>query len=154
VQTAPTIDELVLPVSTPAPEPTTTPLPPSPTPEPAAAPAIAAVRVANLDGTSLKDGNQWRAQVTITVVDANNLPAANAVVSTSNNYVTYTENNSCTTNSSGQCIITSPKLGAKTNFATITVTNVSRGSDTYTPDKNADPDGDSNGTVIIVNRPN
>ena len=76
------------------------------------------------------------------------------MVSTANNYVTYTENGSCTTNSSGQCTITSPKLGDKTASAAITVTGIARGTDSYAPDKNTDPDGDSNGTVIIVNRPN
>ena len=60
---------------------------------------------------------------------------------------------SCTTNAVGQCTVTKTNIRNSVSSVTFSVTNVTGGSLTYTPAANHDPDGDSNGTTIIVNKP-
>jgi hypothetical protein len=64
-----------------------------------------------------------------------------------------TGNVSYTTNSNGVCSIT--KTGLKTSVASIalTVTNVTRSGLTYQSAANHNPEGDGNGTVIVVLKP-
>jgi hypothetical protein len=62
---------------------------------------------------------------------------------------TYT----CTTNTSGLCTVTKTGLSTKITSVTFTVSNVTKSSSTYQPASNHDPDGDSNGTVIVVPKP-
>jgi PKD repeat protein len=57
---------------------------------------------------------------------------------------------SCTTTDQGQCLITRTNLKMNIPEVTFTITNLSRGSDTYDPGSNDDPDGDSGGTTISV----
>ena len=59
---------------------------------------------------------------------------------------------SCTTNTSGVCSVTK-SLGNSVVSVTLTVTNATKTSFTYTAGANHDPDGESNGTVIVVSKP-
>jgi hypothetical protein len=132
---------------TPTPGPTATPVPPTPTPVPGGS-----MHVGDLDGTGNDLGNKWNATVVFTVHDGNENPVAGAVVSGS--WTSGTSGNgSCVTNASGQCSVTSSNLRNNTASATFTVTNVSHGSLTYQAGSNHDPDGDSNGTTIVVSQP-
>jgi len=131
---------------------TPTPLPTfTPTATPTAAPA-AALHVGDLDRSSVLAGTKWNGTVTIYVHDNNHQPVSGATV-----YGKWTNgatgNVSCATNSSGICSIT--KTGLKTTVASITftVTNITRTGLTYQSSANHDPDGESNGTVIIVSKP-
>ena len=111
------------------------------------------MHVSDLDGGSDPYGsNRWNATVTITVVDQDSNPVANAVVSGSwSNGVSGTGD--CQTDSSGQCSITRRFVRNTSSSVTFTVTNVNADGYSYDSGANGDPDGDSNGTVIVVNKP-
>ena len=139
------------PTATPTPEPTATPTPePTPTPPPSGD----TMHVGDLDGSSqwLGWGFKWRADVTITVHDANHNPVANATVNG-----TWSDpasgSDSCTTDASGTCTMSSAKLRSRTSSVTFTVDDVTHATLTYDPADNHDPDGDSDGTSITINRP-
>jgi len=131
--------------STPTPGPTSTP---TPTPEPGAP-----MHVGDLDATtSTSNGGKWNATVTITVHDSGDLPLANATVNGSWS-AGANGSGSCVTNGSGQCAITKNNINKNSSSATFSVTDVTASSYTYIAGDNHDPDGDSNGTAIIVTKP-
>jgi hypothetical protein len=69
----------------------------------------------------------------------------------------YSASDSCTTDASGWCGVTSPyvvKGGPSQGSMTWTVDDVTHATLTYAPGDNTDPDGDSDGTSITVNKPN
>ena len=109
------------------------------------------MHIGDLDGGSVSNGNTWSATVTITVHDSSENPLAGAVVSGvwSNG---ANGSGTCTTDASGQCSI-SRNVRNTSNSATFTVSNVTKGGFAYNPADNHDPDGDSNGTAITVNKP-
>ena len=108
------------------------------------------MHVGDLDGAVTNQGKTWTATVTITVDDSNYGPVANATVSGSwSNGGT----GSCTTNGSGQCAVPKSTIPKNTASVIFTVVNVTHPMLTYKSSDNHDPDGDSNGTTITVNRP-
>lgn len=148
------------PTNTPVPPtPTNTPVPPTPTntpapPTPTNTPAPGVVlHVGDLDRSSASaGGNRWNATVTITVHNASHAAVSGVTVSGSwSNGATGSS--SCTTNAAGQCSVT--KTGNRNNTAsvTFTVSNLTLSGATYNSGLNHDPDGDSNGTSIVVPRP-
>jgi hypothetical protein len=132
------------------PTPTNTPEPPPPTNTPVAGPTI---HVGDLDGSSATaTRNRWNATVTITVHDASEGLVSGATVS--GNWSNGGSGNaSCVTNASGQCSVT--LLDNKNNTASVAfnITNLSLSGYSYDSSANHDPDGDSNGTTIVVARP-
>ncbi|MFZ0544488.1 MAG: hypothetical protein WAM60_03585 [Candidatus Promineifilaceae bacterium] len=146
------------PEPTATPEPTSTPGPtatPSPTstPTPTATPGSGTViHVGDLDGSATIDGNRWSATVTITTLDAAGNPVANATVNGSwSNGANGSA--SCITDTLGQCSVTRNNIRGNRPSVTFTVTNVTAAGSTYNPGANQDPDGDSDGTVIVVLQP-
>lgn len=123
---------------------------PSPTPSPTPAPANS-VHVGDLDANPAANGARWNATVIVKVHDTFEAPLQGAVVSGawSNG---ATGNGSCTTGADGTCSITSSALKTSVSNVTFTVTNLSSGF-SYQSSNNHDPDGDSNGTVIVVSKP-
>jgi len=110
------------------------------------------MHIGDLDGLSTAQGTKWTATVTITVHDANHNPVANATVTGKwSNGATGTV--SCTTNSNGQCTVSKTGIRKGKSSVTFTVNNVTRATFTYVSANNHDPDGDSNGTRIIVHKP-
>jgi PKD repeat protein len=107
------------------------------------------VHIGDLDGATQRAANAWTATVTITVHDANHNAVAGAAVSGTWSPSTPA---SCTTNAIGQCSV-SLSVPNKTSSVTFTVSGVASGSATYKPANNHDPDGDSNGTGIILRKP-
>ena len=90
--------------------------------------------------------------VTITVHDANHNPVANATVNGAwSNGASGTA--SCTTNSNGQCTVNKSNISNGNHSVTFTVNNVTKAASTYTSASNHDPEGDSNGTRIVVAKP-
>lgn len=128
--------------------PTATPVPPTPTPT-----ALPSDHVGDLDGsTTPAGGGKWNATITIMVEDANHNPLVNATVSGVWS-AGASGSNTCVTNGSGQCTITKNNINKNSNSATFSVIEVTHATHTYTPGNNHDPDGDSNGTVITVIKP-
>jgi len=111
------------------------------------------LHVSDLDGSSTPNGsNRWDATVTITVVDQNGAPVSGAVVS-GNWSSGIGGSGDCQTNGAGQCSITRMFIRNTSSSVTFTVNNVNATGYTYNPGANSDLDGDSDGTVIVVNKP-
>jgi hypothetical protein len=132
------------------PSPTVTPtVTPTNTPTPMAANTM---YVGDLDGSSVQSGSKWNASVTIMVHDSNENSLANAVV-----YGQWTKgatgNTTCTTDTNGICTASKTGISTKSTGVTFTVTNVTQAGLTYVSSANYDPDGDSNGTSIVVSKP-
>jgi len=110
------------------------------------------LHIGDLDRSSTIASNKWNATVTIKVHNATEGLVASATVTGKwSNGVTGTV--TCTTNSSGICTVTKTGISTTTTSITFTVTNVTRSNFTYKSSSNHDPDGDSNGTVIVVLKP-
>jgi subtilisin-like proprotein convertase family protein len=144
------------PTDTPPPPPTNTPVPPTPTntpvpPTPTATPGATSLHVADLDGTSINNGGTWTAVVTILVVDNNGAPVQGATVS-GNWSNGATGSAVCVTDSSGTCDVAASDIPKKIKEVAFTVSDVDHATLTYNPAANTDPDGDSNGTTIVVIR--
>jgi hypothetical protein len=114
------------------------------------------MHVHDLDGQSWIIGsNRWRARVRITIRGPNEEPVPNATVtgawSAGNSVGQIT---TCITDSNGRCNLTSGRLSLTNNpTVTFTVTAVTHPVMQYAPFLNHDPDGDSNGTTIVISRP-
>jgi hypothetical protein len=115
------------------------------------APAVV-IHVGDLDGTKTAVRKSWTARVTITVHNASNGTVSGITVSGAWSGGT-TGTATCTTNTSGQCSVTSPSMNTKKTSVTFTVTNLAGSGYSYTSSANHDPDGDSNGTMITVTYP-
>jgi hypothetical protein len=150
---APTPEPIEPPAGEPTPEPTVE-TPVEPTNEPPAEPAPASIHVANLAGSSAAaNGNHWQATVVITVVDENQNPVAEATVAGSWS-LDPSAQVTCLTDENGQCSLTSGSLNQNQQESlTFTVTGISHATFVYDAADNADPDGDSDGTTITINKP-
>jgi subtilisin len=118
-----------------------------------AAPPPNPFHIGDLDGSGSNSGKTWTARVTIRVDTATHGPLSGVAVTGSwSNGATGTA--SCTTTSSGTCVVQITKL-ARASIASVrfTVTGATRTGYTYTPASNHDPDNDSTGTTIVVVRP-
>ncbi|UCC76408.1 MAG: hypothetical protein JSW37_13015, partial [Anaerolineales bacterium] len=94
----------------------------------------------------------WRAAVTIVVQDTDHNLAADVAVSGSWTGG-YSGSSTCTTGEDGACTVSSSFIWRGSPSATFTVYSLSHPALTYQPADNHDPDGDSNGSSIPVNRP-
>ena len=107
------------------------------------------MHVGDLDAAGVVSGSRWNATVTIRVHDANGNPLANVTV-----YGKWTNgtsgSSSCVTNASGYCTVTKTRLSPLRLSVAFNVTNLTRSSFTYLSSANHDPDGDSNGTSILI----
>lgn len=109
--------------------------------------------IGDLDRSSaLVTSTTWKATVTIRVHNASEQPLAGVKV-----YVKWsngtTGTTSCTTNTSGVCSVTKTSLSTSITSITLTITNATLASYTYTATANHDPDGESNGSMIVVPKP-
>jgi hypothetical protein len=114
---------------------------------PSSEPAPTTMHVADLDGSgvTLDSKGNWEATVTAIVLDADNGPVEGATVSG-----TW---GSCTTDGSGQCSSSSGRLKKNVSSTTFTVDDVTHATYAYNPNGNTDPDGDSDGTTIVISKP-
>lgn len=133
------------PTNTPEPTATSTPLPtPTNTPEP-----NGTMHIGDLDGSSTNNGRTWTAHVTILVVDSAGNPVSDAAVSGS--WSSGTNGSAaCVTDSAGRCTVSKSNIRKNIPDVTFTVTSADHSTLTYNAADNADPDGDSTGTTIIV----
>ncbi|MEJ2710412.1 MAG: Ig-like domain-containing protein [Anaerolineales bacterium] len=109
------------------------------------------LHVGDLDGSSVNNGATWQANVTVTVHDDQHNLLANATVSGAWSGGA-SGMASCTTDGSGQCSVLSQNVPKKTGTVTFSVTDVTHASLTYDSSANHDPDGDSDGTTIVVSK--
>jgi subtilisin family serine protease len=157
VTSVPSNTPTVLPTFTFTPVPTNTPtvLPTftkTSTPTSTATVALSAFHIGDLDGSSAPSSSTtWKATVTIYVHNASEAPLSGVKVN-----VTWTNgatgSASCTTNSNGYCSVSKTLSTSKTSV-TLSVTSATRSSYTYNASANHDPDGDSNGTMIVILKP-
>jgi Tol biopolymer transport system component/PKD repeat protein len=110
----------------------------------------ALMHVGDLDRATTNQGSTWTATATITMHDGNHSPVASATVSGS---WSNGGAGSCTTNASGQCGVPRSTIPKNMRNVVFTVVNVTHATLTYRSPDNHDPDGDSNGAAITVNRP-
>jgi hypothetical protein len=151
---------VVTPTNTPQSTPSASPTPTAtlsttatPTPVFTATPVQSTgMHVGDLEGLPAAFGKNWRATVTITVHDGNHNPVANARVEGfwSNG---YSGADSCVTDSSGSCSITTRKADDGSTAIVFTVTNITHSSLAYTSAGNHDADGDSDGRSIFIQKP-
>src|SRR5881409_1510884 len=113
------------------------------------------IHIGNLDSMTTRSGSQWSATVEITVHDADHNPLNGATV-VGHWSVLGLNSNTCTTGDlggNGTCIVPFPSLKKSVLSVNLTVVSVTMPGRTYDRTLNHDPDGDSNGTTIRVNRP-
>lgn len=108
------------------------------------------MRVADLDATRSASGNTWSASVQVLVRDAAGQPVAGATVSAT---FTGNVNVGCVTATTGWCSVTRSNIHKNTSSVTLAVTQVAKTGLVYDPAANGDPDGDSDGTRIVVLKP-
>jgi hypothetical protein len=120
-----------------------------------ARPEPTAMFITDLDGVSFQaSGSEWKATAILVLVDADQNPVAGAEI-----YILWSNGKTadCTTDESGQCSITSDKLKFN-DYETITLTIEAVTHDqilqwAYDATLNMDPDGDSDGMVILIEKP-
>jgi hypothetical protein len=110
------------------------------------------MHVGDLNGASNAVRNKWNGTVTITVHDSGHGPVEGATVSGSWSSGA-TGSGTCVTSADGTCSITKNNLKSNAGSVTFTVSSLSHGSFAYASGDNHDPDGDSNGTEIIIEKP-
>jgi hypothetical protein len=110
------------------------------------------MHIDDLDGVSSKAGKNWKASITIIVYNTDQKPVTDATVSGSWSGG-YAGTVTCITDRNGQCTVTTSAIVGKQNSVAFTVDGVTHAMITYQPAANTDPDGDSDGTTITVNKP-
>ena len=110
------------------------------------------MHVGDMDSVRQNNGRTWSLVLTISVADAGHNPVENAAV---NGFWSAgaSGTNSCITNASGTCTIILSGILKKTGTVTFNVDTVVHASLTYEMLNNHDPDGDSDGTVIVILKP-
>ncbi len=109
------------------------------------------MHVGDLDASDpTSQGSTWSTTVTITVHDSGEGVVEGALVNVGWSGSGPAETD-CTTDGSGQCTVSHSGIHGKKT--TLTVGNVSLAEDTYDATANHDPDGDSDGTSMTVNKP-
>ena len=114
---------------------------------------LVSMHVGDLDGSAaVVSKRRWQASVRIYVRDNTNLAVSGATV-TGSWSAGVSGTASCITNGAGYCSVNSGDINTRNSSATFTVTNLSQWQLSYSPDDNTDPDGDSTGTSITVQKP-
>jgi serine protease AprX len=140
--------------------PTATAVPPTPTPTATAVPptltptatTVPSLHVGDLDRSTTAGASGWTAKVVIEVHSSSHglVSGANVAGSWSGG---YTGTGSCTTDGTGRCQIATGNISKKVASVTFTVSAVSKSGYVYQSASNHNPDGDSNGTTIMINKP-
>lgn len=89
--------------------------------------------------------------MTLTVVDNAGNPVSEAKAD--GTWTTLASADTCTTDATGRCGVTSPRARKSTEALTFQVDAVAHATLSYEPGANTDSDGDSTGTTITVEKP-
>ena len=108
------------------------------------------IHVGDLDGASSLKGKTWTAQVTIRVDSAGHAAVAGVTV---NGSWGGGPTDKCRTSTVGICTVSKASIPTTTTSVTFTITGLTLSGRTYDGAANHDPDNDSDGTLIVVNRP-
>ena len=109
-----------------------------------------AIHIGDIDGSTSNQPKTWNAFATIDVHTAAHGAAAGTTVWGSWDDGTA---GSCTTDSSGRCVVGKYDIPRKAPAVTFTITSAAGASFVYGAAANHDLDRDSNGTVIRIRRP-
>jgi hypothetical protein len=115
-------------------------------------PANGVLHVGDIDGNSISGRRaRWRATVTVLVHDEAENPKPDVTVRGvwGNG---YTGSAQIVTDSNGIATMTTAAIRGKVKSVTFTVTSLTKSGSTYDTTANHDPDGDSDGTTIVVSR--
>jgi subtilisin family serine protease len=135
------------PTAAPTSTPTATPTQVQASPTPGAG---AGIHSGDLDGSSSPGiPNRWNAVVTITVHMSDEAPAGGVTVSGVWSGG-VSRSGSCLTGSSGQCTLTLTNIKNTVSSATFSIIGMTHSEWVYQESANHDPDGDSNGTTIVI----
>ena len=116
-------------------------------------PTTGVLHVGDVDGSgAFTSKSKWRATVTVLVHDAEENPMADVTVKGIWSGG-YSGNAQIVTDANGRATMTTPNIRGKFKSVTFTVTSLAKSAFTYDSAANHDPDGDSNGTSIVVARP-
>lgn len=115
------------------------------------APTGPTIHVADLDPTPTLQKRAWTARARILVHTGTHSTSSGVVVTGT---FSTGQTLSCTTNSRGLCSLSVSGLSKTAVLSVVfTVTNLSRSGYTYYPSANHDPESDSDGTTLVINRP-
>ena len=103
--------------------------------------------VGDLDRQVNAQGSTWTAGAIVTAHGENHTPLANVRVTGEWAHGALSE---CVTGSDGRCALQLGGLTKQVRSVSVAVRSMSGGA--YRPDRNHDPDGDSNGTTIVIKR--
>jgi hypothetical protein len=109
------------------------------------------IHVGDLDGASASAGAKWTATVTVMLHDEIEAPVASATISGAWSGG-YSGSGECTTGADGLCSISTGDMTKRSGTVTFTVTGVAGDSVLYDAGTNHDPDGDSDGTSITIDK--
>ncbi len=127
-------------------------LPPAGGSQPTPTPVVSdSLHVGDLDGSATRGSSHWAATVVITVHDAAHNDRAGVTVSGSWG-AGASGTAACTTGTNGACSVRKGSLSSSTNSVQFSITSVTASGATYDAAANHDPDGDSDGTTIVVTR--
>jgi hypothetical protein len=112
--------------------------------------ALPRIHVGDIDGSTIKGSGTWSVTATILVETSGHAPQPGAVAT---GLWSSGLAGSCTTTSLGTCAVSSGSIARKLQSTTFSVTAVTYASTVYDPAANHDPDGDSDGTSIVIHRP-
>jgi PKD repeat protein len=108
--------------------------------------------VGALDGAATQRSGSWTASVTAIVHDSGEGRVANAAVNGTWTIRGSGSPGSCTTNGAGECTVSRASIPNGVRDVSFAVDTVAHTALTYTAGESHDPDGDSNGRVIVVRR--
>jgi PKD repeat protein len=111
------------------------------------------IHVGDLDGSQDNNGSTWTAHVTVLVHDADHTAEDGSTVDFDYTGRDVSGSATCTTDTNGVCTLSVSNIAKRTGSVDFTVTGVSDSDGSYDESSNHDPDGDSDGTTITVNKP-
>jgi hypothetical protein len=115
-------------------------------------PGPSTVHVADLDGSSAGSKSTWSAVLTVSVHDTGHQPVAGATVTGAWGGA-LTGSGGCTTGVDGKCVIASGTVRKRDSAASFTVSGIAASGLSYAAADNHDPDGDSTGSTISIQKP-
>ena len=109
------------------------------------------VHIDEISGSALNEGNMWRAEVTVIVVDGTGTPVSDISVSGTWDEGDEDES-SCETDSDGECQMTSGSIRKNVEYTTLSIVDVVHLDLNYDSAEDHDPDTLSKGTTIRVRK--